>query len=102
MGLLSIGSLTGCGWGFFLGEILVGLLDTNAVPLSGGTTPSLRASWLPYVHFPRCAGGNPRTRWFGQQRFALFLKVLLGTCRFGARSGVVHFRKAQRLRVAVV
>jgi hypothetical protein len=88
--------------GFFSREILVSLLDTDAVPLAGGTAPSWRASWLPYVHFPRCAGGNPRTRWFRQQRFAPFLKVLLGTSRFGARSRVVHFRRAQRLRVAVV
>ena len=36
----------------FLGEILVGSSDTDAVPPVGGTSPSARASWLPFVRLP--------------------------------------------------
>jgi hypothetical protein len=72
-GFLCIGSFEGCG-GVFSGEILVGLIDTDAVPPPGGTIPFWRASWLPYVHFPLCARGNPRTIWSGQQRIAFLLE----------------------------
>jgi hypothetical protein len=42
----------------FSGEILVGSSGTNAVAPTGGIIPSRRASWLPFVHFPMCAGGR--------------------------------------------
>jgi hypothetical protein len=59
----------------FLGEILVGSTDTNAVPPLGGTILSWRASWLRYVHYLLCIGGNPRTRcWSGHQRLAFLLE----------------------------
>jgi hypothetical protein len=64
----------------FWGEILVDLLDSDAVPPEGGTNPSWRASWLPFVHFPLCAGGNPRTSLLVRATSSSLslLKVLLG------------------------
>jgi hypothetical protein len=60
----------------FLEKILVGLTDNDAVPPSGGTITSW---WLPFVHFPLCVRGKPRTNWSGQERLAPLSKVLLGT-----------------------
>jgi hypothetical protein len=84
--------------GVFSGEILVGSTDTDTVLPSGGTIPSRRVLWLPYVHFPLYARGNPRTRWSGQQRLAFLLEGVAwnfdnlvrgsGWIIFGGRSGL--------------
>jgi hypothetical protein len=63
----------------FSGEILIGLTNTDAVPPLGGTIPSWRVSWLPFVHFPLSVGGNSRTSLVRAAASLLsFLKMLLG------------------------
>ena len=87
----------------FSGEILAGTSGTDVVPPLGGIILPKGRRGYPSSAFLEVPGEilGP-VHWSGQQRMLSFLKVLLGTRRFGARSVVVLLRRAQRSRVTVV